>query len=453
MAIRVCAVGALGTLAIGLSGCGSSDSTSATPLADPCDAEWKENLFNSTPPDNVFSAPTRGVYATALETLDISAVMDDLEERLTTSHACWPADFGNYGPLFIRLAWHCSGSFRKSDLKGGCGGGRHRFEPERSWDDNTNLDKARALLNPIKQKYGDALSWGDLIIAAGTQALRSMGTPITQMCFGRVDASDGTNTLDLGPSPSQEASFPCDVNGDCQAPLGSTTVGLIYVNPEGPVTNDTGVPDPDPTKLVVGVRDSFERMNHDDRATVALIGGGHAFGKVHGACPSGPGKSPLNTFESNRDGLPWLGECNGNSGGQGKGLNTFTSGFEGQWTLTPLQWSNQFFKDLKEKTWERFIGPGGHNQWRVQNAQGDETNLMRLTSDMALLADDSYSAIVDEFASNITSFEQAFDRAWFELTTTHGSGRWSEAAKCDTGDLPDNEFARSTVMLDTDISV
>jgi len=437
--------------AIGMSGCGSSslDTTTAAP-ADPCDAAWRAHLFKGTPPNDMFAAPSIDAHATALRALDISAVMDDLKTMFTNSHPCWPADFvseenpsGNYGPMFIRLAWHCSGSYRNSDGRGGCGGGRHRFEPERSWEDNTNLDKARALLSPIKDKYGDALSWGDLIIAAGTTALRSMGTPITQLCFGRIDQSDGTSSLDLGPSVQQETEFPCDVNGDCQAPLGSTTVGLIYVNPEGPVTVIGGSPDPSPSKLVAGVRDSFDRMGHDDRATVALIGGGHAFGKVHGACDKGPGKSPLATFAIDQDDLPWLGEC----GGNGRGLNTFTSGFEGQWTLTPLVWSNQFFKDLDNRDWDLWTGPGGHAQWRLRNATENETSLMRLTSDMALMSDRIYREIVHEFASDVTAFDEAFDSAWFDLTTTHGAGVWSEAAKCDTGSIPAAE------MLDTDILV
>lgn len=452
MAIRICAICALGTLSIGLSGCGSSDSSSSsstpTPLTDPCDADWKANLLNGTPPANHHSAPSDADHAALLRDLDISSVVDDLKARLTDSHPCWPADFGNYGPFFVRLAWHCSGSFRESDGKGGCGGGRQRFEPERSWDDNANLDKARALLNPIKQKYGDALSWGDLMIAAGTVALREMGTPIEQLCFGRIDEVDGTSSLELGPTAQQQASHPCEVNGACgdDTGLGATTIGLIYVNPEGPVHEEGGLPDTEPANSVEGIRSTFERMGHSDRATVALIGGGHAFGKSHGACPTGPGHSPAETFEANSEGSPWMGECSQAGGGVGNGLNTFTAGFEGQWTSTPLVWTNQFFKDLLNYQWEVWDGPGGHKQWRIS---GNESvpSLMRLTSDMALLEDDEYKILVELYASDMTAFDTDFNDAWFQLTTTHGS-RWSEARKCDSGDIPSR-----AQMLETDIVV
>lgn len=447
MAVRACAAGALGALAFGLSGCGSSSATTTlTTTSDPCDAEWRANLFNSTPPHDFQPAPTLEAHAEAVQTLNIDDVIADLQTRLTDSHPCWPADFGNYGPLFVRLAWHCSGSYRESDGVGGCGGGRQRFEPERSWDDNTNLDKARALLNPIKAKYGDALSWGDLIVAAGTTALRSMGAPITQLCFGRIDDQDGARSLDLGPSQEQQEVAPCEVNGACTSPLGSTTVGLIYVNPEGPVDQEGGTPDPSPSRSVEGVRDTFERMGHSDRATVALIGGGHAIGKVHGACPSGPGRAPAETFADDPNGvtMPWVGEC----GGNGKGPNTFTSGFEGQWTSTPLQWSNKFFKDLLHEEWEVWDGPGGHKQWRIASGNESVGHLMRLTTDMSLLEDEHYRSLVEEYASDMDVFNRDFDDAWSELTIVKGSGRWSVEAKCDHGQIP-----TSAQMLDSDIGI
>jgi len=242
-------------------------------------------------------------------------------------------------------------------------------------------------------------------------ALRSMGTPIKQFCFGRVDSPDGTLSLDLGPSPEQEKDAPCKINGKCQSPLGSTTVGLIYLNPEGPVTNVSGewVPNPDPRLSVTDVRDSFKRMDHDDRDTVALIGGGHAFGKGHGACPKGPGLSPNSTFQNQSlPQIPWLGLC-----GTGRGADTYTAGFEGAWTTQPLKWDNEFFKKLMGNEWEKFKGPGGKWQWRIRNPQTEaDAKLMRLTSDMSLLEDAAYASIVRRFAANITALEEAFDIAW-----------------------------------------
>jgi catalase (peroxidase I) len=405
-----------------------------------------EGLWAGTPPADYAEAPSDSEYVAALMTLDIDAVKQDVAQLLTDSQECWPADFGHYGPFFVRLAWHCSGSYRKTDGKGGCGGGRQRFEPERSWPDNTNLDKARALLSPVKQKYGHALSWGDLFITAGTTALRQMGTPITKLCFGRIDDSDGTASLGLGPTAEQERTAPCPINGRCKKPLGSTTVGLIYINPEGTVLEKDGNPIPDPTLSVADIRDSFDRMNHDDRATVALIGGGHAFGKTHGACPKGAGAAPKQAYNKTTPSIPWPGLC-----GTGKGNDTFTAGFEGPWTTKPLQWDNEYFKLLLEQVWEKHIGPGGHWQWRIKGAAGPLVGLMRLTTDVALLHDPVYLNIVKEFASNMTAFNEAFDSAWFALTTTNGA-RWSPAAKCDTG-----EFRRDIdtvgAMLSSDVLV
>lgn len=397
------------------------------------------------------SCPPSTEYDQALKALDLDAVKADIVKVLTDSKDCWPADFGNYGPFFVRLAWHCSGSYRKTDGKGGCGGGRQRFEPERSWDDNTNLDKARALLAPIKEKYGVGLSWGDLFTLAGTTALRSMGTPVKQFCAGRVDSCDGQDSLDLGPSPQQEKDAPCPINGKCEKPLGSTTVGLIYLNPEGPIAQNvtTGAwsPNPDPKLSARDVRDSFSRMDHDDRDTVALIGGGHAFGKGHGACPKGAGKSPKEVFKNESSGeIPWAGLC-----GSGKGKDTYTAGFEGPWTTNPLSWDNEFYKKLLTQEWEKFKGPGDKWQWRIKNPSSqDEAKLMRLTSDMSLLEDDKYLAIVKEFAEDMTAFDEAFDAAWTKLITKGGS--WSPERKCDVGVFPEQLLA-SNGMLHSDIMV
>jgi len=392
-------------------------------------------LHQGTPPENRADAPSAWAYASALKTLDMDAVKADMTALLADSKGCWPANFGNYGPFMARLAWHCSGSYRKSDGVGGCGGGRQRFEPERSWPDNTNLDKARALLHPLKVKYGDALSWGDLFILAGTTAFRDAGAPISKMCFGRTDDADGMKSQALGPTALQAEQMPCAVNGECKLPLGATTVGLIYVNPEGPMAN------PDPALSAKDVRQTFQAMGHNDRHTVALIGGGHAIGKGHGACKGAAGLAPNEAYEKGV--APWQGEC-----GTGKGDDTVTAGFEGAWTDNPLKFDNQYYQDLVKHDWEKHVGPGGHWQWHIK---GSESKLMRLTADMSLLHDENYKAVVVEFAKDMGAFSQAFDEAWFDLTTTYGSGTWSPAAKCDDGTVPEKLISRP-VMLNSDVT-
>jgi len=348
-------------------------------------------------------------YHAALAALDLDAVRTDLHSLFNSSQPEWPSDYGYYGPFFVRLAWHCSGSYRTSDGRGGCDGGRQRFDPERSWDDNTNLDKARGLLWPIKRKYGLGLSWGDLFILAGTTAVEAMGGPILGFCAGRIDDVDGSASVPLGPSSEQEAYWPCALNGTCTSPLGSTTVGLIYLNPEGPL----GVPAPE--RSAPQIRDTFNRMNMNDTETVALIGGGHAFGKTHGACPNGAGPSPREDPSN-----PWPGKC-----GTGKGADAFTSGFEGPWTTNPTWWDNSYFTNLRSHKWKVHIGPGGHHQWQVDGEpsptapgpQGGRQDIMMMTSDVALLHDDAYEKIVRTYATDQPAFDHAWKHAWYKLTT------------------------------------
>lgn len=279
-------------------------------------------------------------------------------------------------------------------------------------EDNTNLDKARQLLWPIKEKYGLGLSWGDLFTLAGTTAIQDMGGPMLGFCGGRPDDSSGEDSLPLGPSEIQEEVYPCEVNGNCTSPLGSTTVGLIYLNPEGPMGQ------PIPEQSAPQIRDAFGRMGMNDTETVALIGGGHAFGKTHGACPLGAGPNP-----SQDPANPWPGLC-----GTGKGNDTFTSGFEGPWTTTPTTWSNQYFHNLLNFDWQKHIGPGGHWQWNVSDAGGPD--IMMLTSDVSLLTDPEYLALVQRFANDMDYFTDVFKHAWYKLVSRDVGPVW----RC-TGDL------------------
>ena len=359
--------------------------------------------------------------------MDFDDVKKEIKALLTKSDPKWPADYGHYGPLFVRLAWHSAGSYRIHDGRGGSDGGRMRFDPERSWPDNTNLDKARSLLKTVKGKFGDKLSWADLFILAGNSAIEDMGGPKLDFCGGRVDDMDGSDSNLLGPSTEQEILYPCKEgdkptdNGKCAKPLGATTVGLIYVNPEGPMGT------PNPERSADQIRDTFTRMNMNDRETVALIGGGHAIGKTHGACKTGPGKAPRDNPNN-----PWAGTC-GTGDMKGKGENTFTSGFEFPWTTNPKIWTNTYFTNLLKFVWklrQNNVTKGGHFEWEVDEvksgknsplapkAHGDgEDKIGMLTSDIALIKDLAYKKHVEGFANNKSDFDNAFKDAWYKLTS------------------------------------
>jgi len=308
----------------------------------------------------------------------------------------------------IRLAWHCSGSYRESDGRGGCDGGRIRFDPELNWDDNANLNNALKILEPIKEKFGSKLSWGDLVVLAGNTAIEEMGGPIFGFCGGRIDDPDGANSLILGPSDIQEQISPCvsiGEQGRCMSPLGPTTVGLIYVNPAGPVGNESM-----PKASGADIRQAFTRMGFNDRESVALIGGGHAFGKCHGACASPP--------------------C-GTGDLEGIGNNTFTSGFEGAWTTRPATWTNEYFNNLFDFNWTVGTGPGGSPQW-APDGEGSP-DIMMLTTDIALSEDETYKPISKEYAADLSSLENDFKKAWYRLTT----GDMGPPARCLGDETPE----------------
>lgn len=352
-------------------------------------------------------------YHEAFKKLDVNQLKKDMQALLTQSQDWWPADFGNYGPFFIRLSWHDAGTYRLSDGRGGANRGQQRFSPLNSWPDNVNLDKARQLLWPIKQKYGNAVSWSDLIVLAGTISLESMGMQPIGFAFGRQDdwQSDNTN---WGTSPEVLSSNV--KNGKLDPHYSATQMGLIYVNPEGP--------DGKPDKVGAGsdIRQAFGGMGMNDRETVALIAGGHAFGKAHGAAPSdkysgpAPDKAPIE-----QQGFGWK-----NSFGKGVGDDTISSGLEGSWTTTPTKWNNDFLYNLYNLDWKLTHSPAGANQWTpiaskgisVPDAQNPDLyhKPMMFTTDLALKEDPIYNKYAEEFYKNPAEFKQAFAEAWFKLT-------------------------------------
>ncbi|MEU9343071.1 catalase/peroxidase HPI [Streptomyces sp. NPDC048278] len=353
-------------------------------------------------------------YAEAFQNLDLAAVKRDIAEVLTTSQDWWPADFGNYGPLMIRMAWHSAGTYRISDGRGGAGAGQQRFAPLNSWPDNGNLDKARRLLWPVKKKYGQAISWADLMILTGNVALESMGFETFGFGGGRADVWEPEDDVYWGPEKVWLDDQRYTGDRDLENPLGAVQMGLIYVNPEGPNGN------PDPIAAARDIRETFRRMAMNDEETVALIAGGHTFGKTHGAGPAENVGAEPEGAPMEQQGLGWK-----STYGSGKAGDAITSGLEVTWTTKPTQWSNDFFSILFGYEWELTQSPAGANQWVAKDAEAivpDAHDASKkklptmLTTDLSLRFDPIYEPISRRFHENPDQFADAFARAWFKLT-------------------------------------
>src|SRR5271165_3850878 len=356
-------------------------------------------------------------YAEEFKTLDLAAVKRDIAEVLTTSQDWWPADFGNYGPLMIRMAWHSAGTYRISDGRGGAGAGQQRFAPLNSWPDNVSLDKARRLLWPIKQKYGRKISWADLMILTGNCALESMGFKTFGFGGGREDVWEPEEDIYWGPEGKWLADQRYSGDRQLENPLAAVQMGLIYVNPEGPNGK------PDPVAAARDIRETFLRMAMNDEETVALIAGGHTFGKAHGAADPGKYVGPQPEGASiEEQGLGWK-----NSFGSGKGVDTISSGLEGAWTTNPVKWDNDYFDILFRYEWELTKSPAGAHQWtpKDKSAAGTVPDAhdpskkhapTMLTTDLSLRMDPVYAKIAKRFHENPEVFADEFARAWFKLT-------------------------------------
>ena len=387
----------------------------------PANAEWWPNQLNlkilhqhsalSNPMDKEFN------YAEEFKSLDLDAVIKDLHALMTASQDWWPADYGHYGPFFIRMAWHSAGSYRIADGRGGAGSGAQRFAPLNSWPDNVSLDKARRLLWPIKQKYGRKISWADLMILAGNVALESMGFKTFGFGGGREDVWEPLDDIYWGPEGKWLADERYSGDRELENPLGAVQMGLIYVNPEGP--NGT----PDPVAAVRDIRETFARMAMNDEETVALIAGGHTFGKAHGAAEPikyvGPEPEGADITEQ---GFGWK-----NTFGSGKGAHAISSGLEGAWTTNPVKWDNNYFENLFSYEWELTKSPAGAQQWTPKNGSAAGTvpdahdpskkhAPMMFTTDLALKTDPSYTEISKRFHENPQAFADAFAKAWYKLT-------------------------------------
>ena len=403
-------------------GCPFTHERAPYPTEGGSNREWWPNRLNlKILAKNPIEANPMGEdfdYAKEFESLDLAAVKKDIEEVLTTSQDWWPADYGHYGPLIIRMAWHAAGTYRINDGRGGAGAGQQRFAPLNSWPDNANLDKARRLLWPVKSKYGRKLSWGDLMVLAGNVALESMGFATFGFAGGREDAWEPDEDVYWGPEKiwlGDDERYTGD--RDLESPLAAVQMGLIYVNPEGPNA------DPDPLKAAVDIRETFRRMAMNDEETVALIAGGHTFGKTHGAADPDeyvgpePEAAPLE-----EQGLGWK-----NSFGSGVNGSAITSGLEGAWTNTPVAWDNTFFEILFGYEWELVKSPAGAWQWKPKDGAGSDTvpdafdsstthAPTMLTTDLSLRFDPVYEPISRHFLENPEELADAFARAWFKLT-------------------------------------
>ena len=355
-------------------------------------------------------------YTAAFNELDFQALKNDLQTVMTTSQEWWPADYGHYGPLFIRMAWHSAGTYRTADGRGGAGAGTQRFAPLNSWPDNTNLDKARRLLWPIKQQYGKKISWADLMILAANVALESMGFKTFGFAGGREDAWEPPEDIYWGPESEWLGDNRYSGERQLQNPLAAVQMGLIYVNPEGPNGK------PDPLAAAIDIRETFYRMAMNDEETVALIAGGHTFGKSHGAAPADHLGPPPEGASIEEQGLGWK-----NSFGSGNAGDTISSGLEGAWTSTPARWSHGYFQNLFQYEWELTKSPAGAWQWTPKETSAQNTvpdahdpkrshAPMMFTTDLALRFDPDYEVISRRFLENPTVFSDAFAKAWYKLT-------------------------------------
>ena len=433
--LLLCSVGGLVGL-VGISACQPPAApaplvTEAAPEAAPAvlaavpegyikaNTAWWPDKVDLSPLRNNASANPYGAdydYAKAFSKLDLAAVKADLAAVLTHSQDWWPADYGNYGPLFIRMSWHSAGTYRTLDGRGGSDGGQQRFEPLNSWPDNANLDKARRLVWPVKEKYGNAISWADLMVLAGNVSLETMGFKTVGFAGGRVDDWEA-DLVYWGPETEMLADARYHGKRELQDPLAAVQMGLIYVNPEGPNGN------PDPIAAAYDIRDTFARMGMNDEETVALIAGGHTFGKAHGA------HNPKDCVDVEpaaagveRQGTGWISKC-----GTGKGADTVTSGLEGAWSAAPAQWTNQYLANLHNFEWEKTKSPAGATQWKPKNGGGEglvpdahdaskRHAPIMFTTDLSLKEDPAYAAISKRFMENQPEFERAFAEAWFKLT-------------------------------------